>query len=153
MPKKPDFDLQDAHKYFSAYCFNSVWEFIDKEKRTPEEDGQMINLCHTSIWHWTEREDCTNRSMSVGYWQASRVYALVGQAENARKYGQHSLELCQVDEPFYIGYAYEALARAEMIAGNHDKMEEYLDLARKQSDAISDAEEKKMLVDDLATIK
>jgi len=152
MPEKPEFDLQEAHKYFSAHCFNSVWGLIEKAERTPDENEQMINLCQTSIWHWTQREDCSRRNMSIGYWQASRVYALVGQADNARKYGQLCLDNAEI-EPFYIGYAYEALARAEMVAGNQEKAYEYLNLARKHADTVIDAEEKKMLTDDLETIK
>jgi hypothetical protein len=26
----PDFDSDKAHQFFSAYCFNSTWELIDK---------------------------------------------------------------------------------------------------------------------------
>ena len=86
MPKTPEFDVKSAHKYFSAHCFNSAWGLIDKKDRTAEEDQQMIDLVQASIWHWTQREDCTDQNMSTGYWQASRIYALIGQADNARRF-------------------------------------------------------------------
>ena len=130
MAKNPDFDTASAHRYFSAHCFNSAWDLIDNADRTPEEDQQMIDLVRASIWHWTQRDDCTDQNLSVGYWQASRVYALVGQADNARRYGKMSLDKSEGGEPFYTGYAYEALARAESVAGNKDKAEEYLGKAR-----------------------
>ncbi len=38
----PDFDSTKAHQFFSAHCFNSAWELIDKPARTPEENEQMI---------------------------------------------------------------------------------------------------------------
>ena len=38
----PDFDSAKAHQFFSAHCFNSAWELIDKPERTPEETEQMI---------------------------------------------------------------------------------------------------------------
>ena len=38
----PDFDSAKAHQFFSAHCFNSAWELIDKPARTPEENEQMI---------------------------------------------------------------------------------------------------------------
>jgi hypothetical protein len=155
MGNKPDFDLGAAHKFFSASCFNRAWDLIDKSNRTAEEDEDMIRLSLSSTWHWTQREDCTQQNLSVGYWQTSRVYALVGQAENAKRYGQLCLNASQGKDipPFYLGYAYEALARAEAVAGNKEKMDEYLGEARRVADRVPKADTKKMLLDDLETIK
>jgi len=150
--KKPEFDTKAAHKYFAAGCFNRAWDLLDKSERSPEEDEQMIALSHASIWHWTQRDDCTDTNLSVGYWQASRIYALLGQTENARRYGQLSLKYSEDSEPFYVAYAYEALARAESLAGDKAKSKEYLELAGKLAESVSDAEWKKILMDDLATI-
>jgi hypothetical protein len=152
---KPDFDLQAAHKYFSADCFNKAWDLIDKPNRTAAEDQQMLLLSMASAWHWTQRTDCTAQNLSIAYWQLSRVYALLRQADNARCYGEMSLEQSRVDgvELFCAGYAYEALARAEMVAGEGGKMATYLVEARAVSERMTDAEAKKMLLDDLATIK
>jgi hypothetical protein len=152
MAKAPDFDVKAAHKYFSAYCFNKAWGLIDKKDRTTEEDEMMINLAQASIWHWTQREDCTDQNLSVGYWQTSRIYALLGQADNAQRYGQLSLEKSEGGEPFYIGFAYEALARAEHVAGKKDQAQEYLKKAWEQAEKIDNAEYKKMLTDDLDSL-
>ena len=92
MAQKPDFDLTAAHRYFAAECFNRAWDLIDKPVRTPEEDQDMIHLNQASLYHWSQREDCTNRNLSVGNWQASRIYALLGQADNARRKQNKSLE-------------------------------------------------------------
>ena len=51
----PDFDSAKAHQFFSAHCFNSAWELIDKPERTPEENEQMIQRTMASLWHWTQR--------------------------------------------------------------------------------------------------
>ena len=155
MTKKPDFDMGAAHKYFSTQCFNQAWDLIEKPDRTPEEDEQMIRLNQASHWHWTQREDCTKTNLSVGYWQASRIYAILGQADNARRYGQLCLDHSQGDDvpPFYLGYAYEALACAESVAGNREKMEKYLAQAREAVDTVTDPDSKKFLVDDLDAIK
>lgn len=149
MPKEPDFDLAAAHKYFAAHCFNSTWDLLDKKDRTPEDDEQMIRTTLASSWHWTQREDCTATSMSVAYWQASRVYAVLGQADNARRYGQLCLDISQDVEPFYLGYAYEALARAESVAGNSERSAEYLAKAREAAAKVEDADSKQWLVADL----
>lgn len=150
--KKPDFDTKAAHKYYSAYCFNTAWDFIERKDRTADDDDHMIRLAQVSLWHWTQREDCTDRNLSIGYWQLSRVYALAGRLDEARKYGQLSLEYGQNEDPFYIGYAYEALARAESVAGNRKKTDEFLGRAREIAEKIEDPESKKVLVADLETI-
>ena len=85
---EPDFDLATAHEHFSVACFNQVWGLIDKPNRTPAEDQEMVELCLASLWHWSQRDDCTPTNLSIGYWQASRVYALLGQAENAMQYAR-----------------------------------------------------------------
>jgi hypothetical protein len=154
MPQKTDFDVCAAHKYFSAECFNRAWDYIDKPVRTRDEDDRMLHLSLASLWHWTQREDCTPTNLSIGYWQVSRVFTLLRQADNARHYG----ELCLVEAqkegvlPFYLGYAYEALARAEMVAGNMDAMEKYLIQAHQVADSLPDPEAKKQLLSDLAIV-
>ncbi len=153
MTKAPNFDQQGFHKHFAADCFNNTWSFIDKPDRTSEEDEQMILLALSSLWHWTQREDCTQQNLSVGYWLAARVHALVGRPDDARRYGQRSLECAAEAEPFYAGYAYEALARAEQVAGNHTESAEYLESARQLADKVDDEDSKKMLLDDLDSIR
>jgi len=154
MPKNKEIDIQAAHKYFSVECFNRAWDFIDKVERTPEEDEQMLQLSLASHWHWTQREDYQDKNASIGYWQISRIYALLDQEDNARRYGQLCLQASQRIgvEPFFLGYAYEALARAEKVAGDNQKKQEYLNLAYQILSKISDQDEKKILEDDLETI-
>lgn len=150
MNGKPEIDLEQAHRHFAAYCFNTAWDFIRKTDRTPEEDEQMIRLAHASVWHWTQRPDCSDRTLSIGYWQLSRVYALVGDASTARRYGE--LCLLKSDEPFYVGYAHEALARAASVAGDTAKAREHLDEARRQAESIRNAEHRQWLEKDLETV-
>jgi hypothetical protein len=149
------FDLSAAHRHFAAECFNAAWDLIDKPARTSTEDEQMLLLAMASFYHWTQRPDCTPKSRSISLWQISRVYALLGQPENARRYGEQCLTESDVpDVPvFYLAYAYEALARAEMVAGDKTKMQKYLKEARRTSERVEDEQSKKMLLDDLTTIK
>jgi hypothetical protein len=153
MVKEPDFDLTGAHKYFSANCFNKTWDFIDKSSRSAEDDLQMLQTCMASLWHWSQRTDAKPENYSVGFWQASRVFALLGNVDDARKYAQLSLDTSRELAPFYVGYAYEALARSEMAAGNKAKMNEYLTAARQQCDKVTDQDSKKLLAADLETLK
>ncbi len=155
MSNAPGFDLEAAHRFFSTDCFNRAWGLIEKPDRTPDEDEEMIRMSLASTWHWTQRSDCKPTHLSVGYWQTSRIFSILGKANAARRYGQLSLDKCREEDipPFYSGYAYEALARAEAVAGKVEKMEEYLNLAREKADAVDDPDSRKMLLDDLDTIK
>ncbi len=153
MSDKPDFDPAVVHRYFSATCFNKTWEFIDNPTRTPEEDMVMLQTSMASLWHWSQREDATPQNLSVGNWLISRVYALLRQADNARKYAEVSLKLAEGLNPFFVAFAYEALARAEMVAGNKAKMNEYLEKARALAEKVEDEENKQVLAGDLESIK
>jgi len=155
MEEFPGFDLEDAHRYFSADCFNRAWDYIDKPVRTPEEDQSMLLLGLASLWHWTQRPDITPVNLSVGTWQVARIFTLLGQVSLARQYAQLCLKasLSEGCLPFHLGYAYEALARAEALAGEHSRVNEYLILARQVSEKIPDLEARKQLLDDLATIR
>jgi hypothetical protein len=152
--KKAEFDVDTAHRYFSSTCFNQAWDLMDKPERTPEEDEEMLGRGMASFWHWKQRPDQTPTNLSVGYWQLSRIYALLGQADNSRRYGLRCMEVSRGDDvaPFFLGYACEALARAEAVAGNKEKMEDYLRQGREIAEKVKDSKAKKQLLDDLDQI-
>lgn len=127
MDEGNEFDLQGAHKYFSAQCFNRAWDLIDLDACTPEQDEEMLQLSRASFWHWSQIEDCTNTNLSIAYWQISRVYAILGRGFEARRYAKMCLEVSQRQGVgvFYLAYSYQALARAEMVAKDHTKMMQY----------------------------
>jgi hypothetical protein len=155
MTQSPDFDVQAAHSYFSAECFNRTWDLIDIADRSSKQDDEMVQLCLASAWHWSQRQDCTAKNLSISYWQAARVFALLGQADNARRYGRLCLEISRSEgvPPFYLAYAYEAMARAEAVAGNRGGVDEYLAAARRVAEEISKLEDRQQLLDDLKTVQ
>ncbi len=152
MPDHPSFDLNSAHRFFSADCFNRSWDFIEKSSRTPEEDQQMLTTAFASLWHWTQRPDCTRQNLSVSYWQISRIYVLLKQATSALQYATRCMEYSQGEPPFYAGYAYEAVARAEALAKKFPQAREAIAQARALSEQILDTHARQMLLADLETI-
>ena len=148
----PDFDPAKSHNFFSAHCFNIAWELIDKPERTPEENEQKIRRTMASLWHWTQRPDCSPTNLSIGYWQAARVYALAGEAANARKYARLCLDITPTDAAFYLSYAHEAMARAEALAGNEENATEHLAKATQFATNVTKAEDRKLLEADLASL-
>jgi len=147
-------DPTEAHRHFSVGCFNAAWDLMDKVDRTPQEEEEMLQRSIASLWHWAQRDDCTAQNLSIGYWQVARIQALLGRADEARRYGQLCLEASVGDEiaPFAKAYAYEALARAEAVAGDTVKRDKYVSEVQAVLRGITDEETRKMLLDDLATI-
>jgi hypothetical protein len=154
MADTPNFDIQQAHKFFSADCFNKAWEYIDKDgNRSTEENMEMLHTAIASVWHWTQREDVTPQTLSIGYWQIARVYCLIKQPNNARRYGLLSLQHAKELSPFLKGYAYETLARAEMLANKRFIMKEYLAKAHEMLEQVEDEEDRQTLAQDLESIR
>jgi hypothetical protein len=153
MPVTSTLNVNEAHIHFSVDCFNKTWEFIDKaDGRSIEENMTMLHTAIASLWHWTQRQDVRPENLTVGYWQVSRVYCLIGQPYNARTYGLLSLKHTDGVEPFFKAYAYETLARAEMLAGNRVIMNVYLEKAHETANLIEDKENRELLLKDLETI-
>jgi hypothetical protein len=127
---------------------------MDKKDRPPADDEETLRMAMASAWHWTDRDDCTSQNLSIAYWQISRVHALASGGEEARRYGELCLEVSQGEgiDPFALGYAYEALARAESIAGNEDKKNAWLAKANGVAESITDADTRNTNLDDLVTI-
>lgn len=155
MSDEPTFDLVSANRYFAAECFNSAWSMMDKSPRTHAEDEQMLLRAFASFFHWTQRPDCSSENRSISLWHISRVYALLNQPENALRYGEQCLAESQAANlpPFYVGYAYEALSRAEMVAHHQARMQSYLALAHATAQQVTDAEDQQALLNDLETIR
>jgi hypothetical protein len=155
MSSQPEIDIAAAHRHFSAACFNHAWDLIDKADRTPEEDEEMVELALAAHWHWSQRTDCTAVNHSIGYWQISRVYALLKQGDNALRYSQLCLDVSQAGAvpPFLLGYAHESRARAEWASGNLVEAKKHLQEARRLAAMVTDQEDQKQLLADLDTIR
>lgn len=141
-----------AHRYFSAVCFNRTWELLDKPSRTAQDDEALVACTLASLWHWLQRADCTPLNLSIGYWQVSRVYAVLGQAANAWRYAELCLKASENEEPFYLGYAYEALARACLVGGETGLAERYRRQAEELAAQLAEGEQREMLLRDLESL-
>ncbi|WP_308634178.1 hypothetical protein [Paenibacillus silvisoli] len=143
-----------SHKQLASSCFNKVWDLLSKEDRTERENEEMVHLCHSSFWHWTQVDEHTATNLSVGYWQLSRVYALIGQGGQALDYADKCIKVSADAEldAFYMAYAYEASARAYAVLGDLDNRQKAAAEAASYAEQITDTESKSWVTADLATI-
>ena len=153
MERQVQLDTAAAHRHFSVYCFNRAWDLIEKADRTAEDDRSMTTLCQASIFHWSQRPDCEDRNMSIGYWQASRVAALVGDPAGARRYAETCMAYSGDLGPFYLGYAHEALARAAVAAGESASTREHLARAEALVPLVSEKKARERLAKDIADLR
>jgi hypothetical protein len=145
-------ELQEQHRKFGVSLFNQVWELLEKQDRTPEEDDKMLHTAHASRYHWGEIGQPVN--FARGEWQISRVYAVLNRGEPALYHAQKCLTICQQNNigDFDLAYAYEALARASAVAGNQPETNRYLKLAQEAGEQISEDDDQKLFYSDLETI-
>jgi len=152
MGAAPPIDLTAAHRWFADDYFHLVWKLLDQTDRTADDNERMISLCHASLAHWHDRADCTDRSLSIGWWQLSRVHAVLGQGELAMHTALHSLDKSHDEPPFYVGYAHEAIARAAKVMGNPQIQTRHRDFAQQLAATVDDAGERQALEADLAAL-
>lgn len=142
-----------AHHHFAPTCFNRAWELLEKPSRTPAENDEMLLVAIASLWHWSQREDCEPRNLAVGYWLVSRVQAVLGNGLEARRYAARSAMHAAGDSPYFMAYAHEALARAGRVLVDEAALQRHLAEAERLLREVTDAEERRMLTADLATLR
>jgi hypothetical protein len=134
--------------------FNYVWTLLELPQRSPEQDDELIHAAHASRHHWGRVG--TPANLARGEWQLSRVYATLGRAEPALHHARRCVAYCEASpeamEDWDLPFAYEALARANAVAGDEEESAHYLARAREVGDLIEGAEERALLDRDLATI-
>jgi len=150
--KQPDFDVAAAHRYFAPYCFNAAWDLIEKKTRTAEDDRLMVALSQASLFHWLNRPDLTDKNLAIGYWQLSRVYALTGTCEEAKRYADLCIALSADAAPFHKAYAHEALARAALGLGDGGLAATHLAQAWSLAQSVKDDADRKLLETDLESL-
>ena len=141
---------QKNHQQYSAECFNRTWGFLDKQVRSAEDELKMLSSAHASLFHWMEREDCTPRNLSIGLWQVSRVYAVLGSAQEAMRFGMEALRVSEENklDSFCLAYAHEAVSRAALVGGNRDLAQVHLEKMKEYAAEVTEEFDKKLLSND-----
>jgi hypothetical protein len=147
-------DVKDValHRRFAVELFNLVWELLDQEDRTSEQDDRMIHAVHASRFHWGEIG--TGLEFARGEWQISRVYAVLNRPQAAIYHAHRSLMLCETHGigNFDLAFAYEALARAYAVAEDAATSEEYVSLAEQAAEQIADEGDREYFLSELASV-
>jgi DNA-binding transcriptional MerR regulator len=151
-PPSASADLADRRQ-LAVDLFNHVWTLIETPGRTPMQDDEMIHAAHASRFHWGEVGQPEN--LARGEWQCSRVYALLRRAEPALWHARRCLAVCEEHGigDWDVAFAWEAIARAQSVAGDRAGVDEALRRARELGAAIAEEEDRELLFGDLGTIE
>lgn len=151
MTTPPTYTEVEAHRYFAQACNQQVWALAAKSERTPDEDAEMLDAAHASLYHW--RYAGTGVHLQRGEWLISHVYGLLGIGDSALRHAERCLSLTTSHkgemEDFDVAYAYLGMARAHAILGQSVDAQKYLALAEEAGRAISDEEDRVIFTNDL----
>jgi len=139
---------QEFHRKMAVECFNKTWDYLRKKNRTPDDDRLMLNLAHSSCYHWSLVGKAPN--FAIGDWQISRVYSALKQPDLAMRFATSSLETCRKSNlSELLVSAYEGVARAYAVANEYLSAKEFTDKARRQLSQVTDEEDVKIYSDQI----
>jgi hypothetical protein len=152
MNEKEIDNKQTQHKKLAKSLFNQVWDLLEKEKRTEEEDDKMVHAAHASRYHWGEIG--TPITFERGEWQISRVYSTLNRPESAIFHAQRCLDICLKNgiEDFDIAFAYEALARAYAVNGDKNNHKIFFKLGEQAAKNIKKEDDREYFITELHNI-
>ena len=142
-------DTPDLYARMAKELFNQTWDLLDRTNRTPEEDLRMLGSALGSWAMWRRAGEPKNHAISD--WQVSRVFAVLEEPGWAHRYAVAGLDLCREHNlgPFLQGYAWESVARAAHLSGDHESAAEAVAAARVAADLVEDPDDRQLMIDDL----
>ena len=142
--------LDDAHRHFAQATNGRVWELLQKPDRSPAENDEMLYAAHACAYHWKFAGTAVHRQR--GEWLISHVHVVLGHGKEALRHAQRCFELTESNrelmQDFDIAYAFEGMARAQALLGDHKMAEEFLVLAQQFGNNIANDEDRSIFMGD-----
>lgn len=141
-----------TRRQLAVDLFNHVWTLLEMPQRTPMQDDEMLHAAHASRFHWGQVGEPAN--LARGEWQCSRVYAVLRREEPALWHARRCLALCEEHGigDWDIAFAWEAIARAQRVAGDATAADAAIARARELAAEIAEDEDRELVLSDLATV-
>ena len=120
--------MESDYKKIAIDSFNGVWDLLDKENRTKEDELKMIELAHKSLHYWIQAGG-TMLNIVRGEWMISHVYSVLKNGEAALYHAKTCYEETLDNEikDFDLVFAYEAMASAYKVLGETELKDKYLE--------------------------
>ena len=151
MPDTQTYTLDEAHEHFAKALNGQVWDLLEKPERSKAEGELMLYAAYASGYHWLKAG--TGLHHQRAEWLITRVSIELGLAEAALRHASRCLDLthefADLMQDFDWAYAYEALARANALAGHRGEALKYLQLAEGRGETIAGEEDQRIFLADL----
>lgn len=141
-----------THRQLGVDLYNGTWTLLEEPDRTAPETDEMIHRAHASRWHWGNAGEEVN--LARGEWLCSRVYAVLGRGEPALWHARRCVDIDETSgiADWDIASAYEAMARASLVAGDRNAAREWAAKSRDACAAIADVDDREVIEQDLASL-
>ncbi len=150
MSEQSDEQTGEAHRRHAVDANNSTWELIDLDRRTPDQDEDMLRRAYAAAYHWDRALGRSGENEARAAWLLSRVQVLVGRPDLSLAYAERCLSACEqhglVD--WDLAFAHEARGRALRSLGREEEAEAAWASAR--AVPIEDDEDREHLEEELA---
>ena len=150
MTENLSFPLDAAHHYFAKSLNEFAWQLLRKVDRTLDEDELMLNVAHASAYHAQQIGSVVHQQR--GEWLIARVNTVLGRADAALHHARRCLSIseqaCEEVDDVDCAYAFEAMARANALAGNREVALRYFAAAREVGQVIDNDEDRQIFLKD-----
>lgn len=144
---------QVDHKKLASGYFNSAWDLIDLESRTPEQAHDLLGLALASRQHWIQAGG-TAQNLAVSDWQVAYAASLGGWGDLALSFATAAVARSEAaDLPLWLkASTHEGLARAHAAAGDATGYEREAALTRSMLEQVTDTEDRALIASQLESI-
>jgi hypothetical protein len=150
MDEVKTYTIDEAHKYFAQSINGRVWELLQKSNRSQADNDEMLYAAHACTYHWKFVGTAVHQQR--GEWLISHVHVVLGHAKEALRHAERCFELTNANkglmQDFDIAYAFEGLARAQAMLGDHKLAREFFDLAQQTGNVIANQEDRSIFIGD-----
>jgi hypothetical protein len=138
---KPPEDATAWHRRFAVASNNRAWD-LSVQSRSSAEDQEMLNVAHTSAWHWSKVGTELNRMRATML--LAEVHALLGFGKSALSYAEEMRNyFLRVGAPDWeTAFVHVVHANAAFAAGETAKHRMSYELAAAAIGTVSNEEER-----------
>ena len=143
---------ESEERTIAVKAYNRCWDLLDAPERTPDDNDELLTAAFAQRYHW--RNVGGGQQSIVADWMVGRVAADIGYPDLALHFAQRAFEQVQSgDHPAWLRASLcEGLARAYASAGDADARNEWLDLARRELERETDAEDAALIASQIDSV-
>lgn len=136
-------DAEMWHKRFAMSCNNRAWD-LSTANRTPAEDREMLDVAHSSAWHWGQIGTELHRMRATLL--LAEVHALLGMGSSALTFAEEmrTYFLSRETPDWELAFTHAVYAHAAHAAGRSKEHRQAYGQAAAALAAIADEQERRV---------